>query len=165
MKRLTSKIMIIIAMTLSMSLQVQAQTDNAENDTNVQDRFTAVETDQGVLRIDKKTGDVSVCTKDQAVMTCRLVADDRQAYEAEIDRLEKQNKALREQLAALGEEPNATTTQDESSVLPSDEEMDRFIDAAGSLMKKFFESVEDMRKELEQQEQNLGEPAPQGNTF
>ena len=66
------------------------------------DRFTVVETATGVLRIDKETGKVSTCReKVSGGWTCQIAADERAAYEAEIDRLSAENKALADRLAEI----------------------------------------------------------------
>ncbi|MBB4304862.1 hypothetical protein GGD81_003927 [Rhodobium orientis] len=73
-----------------------------EYDGTPDDRFTIVETATGILRIDKETGNVSTCReKVSGGWTCQIAADERAAYEAEIDRLSAENKALADRLAEI----------------------------------------------------------------
>ena len=56
----------------------------------------------GFLRLDTQSGQVSLCTITAGQAQCRASADERAALEAEIDRLAKENAALRVQ---RGSEP------------------------------------------------------------
>src|SRR5215471_20157907 len=60
-------------------------------------RFTFKEVPDGVLRLDGRTGHVSLCSK-VTEWACRTLADDRIALENEIGRLFDENAALRKQL-------------------------------------------------------------------
>jgi hypothetical protein len=61
-------------------------------------RYSLNRADDGYVRLDGRTGQVSVCTRDPAGWTCRLVADERAALEAEINRLRDENVALKKEL-------------------------------------------------------------------
>lgn len=70
-------------------------------------RYMLREVDGEFLRVDRETGDTSICRRDGASWTCTLVADDRVAYEAEIDRLSEENAELARQVDLLRQELTA----------------------------------------------------------
>ncbi|MBV6657515.1 MAG: hypothetical protein KI785_07070, partial [Devosiaceae bacterium] len=63
------------------------------------DQYHVVQTDSGLLRIDRQSGDVSECRNEEIGWVCRLSPDDRLAYEAEINRLDAESERLRSELA------------------------------------------------------------------
>src|SRR5215831_9638087 len=67
-------------------------------------RFTFKDVPDGILRLDARTGHVSLCSK-VTEWACRTLADDRTALENEIGRLLDENAALRKQLEARGPVP------------------------------------------------------------
>jgi hypothetical protein len=66
------------------------------------ERYTFQQTDRGTLRLDSRTGQVSLCGSVAAGMTCRVIPDERAVLEAEITRLETENAALKKVLADRG---------------------------------------------------------------
>src|SRR3954463_92127 len=62
-------------------------------------RYHLSPTPDGYLKLDSHSGAVSECTRGPSGYQCRLVPDEQAALQAEIDRLAKENAALREQLA------------------------------------------------------------------
>jgi hypothetical protein len=62
-------------------------------------RFSFKEVPDGILRLDSRTGQVSLCGR-ITEWACRTLADDRAALESEIGRLLDENAALRKQLEA-----------------------------------------------------------------
>jgi len=60
-------------------------------------RYTLSATDNGYLRLDTRTGAVSICTRKG--WTCRVVPDERAALDQEIGHLQEQVDALKAQLA------------------------------------------------------------------
>src|SRR5580693_9110834 len=54
----------------------------------------------GVIRLDTRTGAVSICSNSGAGWACYTVPDERAALDAEIGRLQADNEKLRAQLAA-----------------------------------------------------------------
>ncbi len=79
-------------------------------------RYSLLPAGEGFLRLDGLTGAVSHCLVRNAHWVCESVADDRLALQEEIDRLARENAALKQQLevarkAASGQpsEPPAVT--------------------------------------------------------
>lgn len=138
---------------------VPALAQQADNPVNG-DQYHIVELEDGVLRIDRQTGDISECNETQNGWVCRLSADDRLAYEAEINRLDAEVERLEEELLAAREAPgdNLSLTPDpdpdspsvrERLDLPTDEELDAVMDTAEEVMRRFFGMVEGLREDLE----------------
>lgn len=63
-------------------------------------RYSLVPRGEEFLRLDSRTGDVSVCAWRGAGWACVGLPDDRAAYEVEIGRLMQENERLKRQLSA-----------------------------------------------------------------
>ena len=63
-------------------------------------RYTFNRAEEGYLRLDGRTGQVSLCTRRQVGWACQAVPDERTALEAEIARLQRDNAALKKELLA-----------------------------------------------------------------
>jgi hypothetical protein len=70
------------------------------------DRFIYDQVDEGILRLDSRSGEVSLCSRQENVgWACRIVADERRAVDGEIGRLERENSEMRKLLAERGLAP------------------------------------------------------------
>ncbi len=94
-------------------------------------RFTFQPIEGGVMRLDTETGHVSHCTKAGDSLACRSVADDRAALQEEIDRLKRENDALRLSGAQPGNPGAAGKLQ-----LPSEEEFDKAMGLFEKMMRR-----------------------------
>lgn len=102
------------------------------------DRYELQKTDKGYVRLDTETGAMSICEQRDTQLVCRAAADERDAYQDEIDRLSSSLSALEKRVAALEKAPSATG-------LPSEEEFDRSL----GYMQKFFRGFMDIVKEYD----------------
>jgi hypothetical protein len=66
------------------------------------ERFIYEQVDEGILRLDSRTGEVSLCARADSGWACRIVADERGTLNVEIERLERENAELRKQVADRG---------------------------------------------------------------
>jgi len=91
-------------------------------------RFVMKKTSDGFLRMDTKTGKVSVCRPKANSWVCEAVADDREILEKEIARLEGRVGVLKRYIK-----------KSESSYfnLPSDKEVDQVLSYFEGLVKRF----------------------------
>jgi hypothetical protein len=64
------------------------------------DRYSFNRIDEGYLRLDGRTGQVSICTRKVVGWACQLVPDERAALEAEIARVQGENAVLKKELLA-----------------------------------------------------------------
>jgi hypothetical protein len=105
------------------------------------ERYRIERTDEGFVRMDTTTGNISVCKEQSGQLVCRAATDDRLAYEDRIDDLERRVEAL--------ESGRGTS----SHALPSEEEFEQSL----GYMRRFFQNFFDMIREWEG---DLREPQP-----
>jgi hypothetical protein len=70
-------------------------------------RFVFHEVDEGILRLDTRLGEMSLCSRQALGWTCRSVPDERKALDAELARVQQENAELRSALAAKAERETA----------------------------------------------------------
>lgn len=99
-------------------------------------RYSMQKSDTGIARLDTQTGEVSLCQEKDGQLVCRMAADERAAFELEIDLLTKRVEAL-EKAAKSGE---SVAKPD----LPADEEIDRAMGIMERMMRKFMDIVKDL---------------------
>lgn len=119
-------------------------------------RYALERTDTGILRLDRQTGAVSVCTERAEGWACVAAADDREALEGEIARLAAENVELKKRLAeAEGTRPPAATGKSPSEgtpppgTIPGEKAVDEFMDFAEKMMRRFFDMVDRLKKDRE----------------
>lgn len=124
---------------------------------NEPDRYRLEKTDDGFVRMDTRTGEMSICEERWNELVCRLAADERTAVQAEIERLQEQMearvaaaKALEDRVAAL---ENSLAAKLEQS-LPTEEDFNRTM----GYMESFFRSFMGIVKEFEGEETPKAEP-------
>jgi len=108
-----------------------------------EDRYTLEKTADGFVRMDRTTGEMSICRQQAEQLVCRLAADERSAFEGEIDRLDDSVKALEARVAKL---ENSAAVRLESA-LPSEEEFARTM----GYMERFLRGFMDIVKDLDQE--------------
>lgn len=122
------------------------------------DQYHVVQIADGVLRIDRQSGEITECRDDGNGWICRLSADDRQAYEAEINRLDLEISRLEGQVSRLQGTLDAQREADRSDTdpavrerldLPTDDELDAVMDTAEEAMRRFFGIVQRLRDDME----------------
>jgi hypothetical protein len=132
-----------------------ARADNAPPD-NEDSRFTFHRTDDGYLRLDGRSGQVSICARRPAGWLCQLVPDERATLESEIARLQSDNAALKKELLARnlplpgGMRPDPPSTKiDEPRVsLPSDAELNRMMAFFEKLWKRMVEMIVTTQRDM-----------------
>ncbi len=115
-------------------------------------RYVLVQSDNGLIRMDTKTGEVSRCSGDIAAMTCRLLPDERMAYEFEITRLEDRVIDLENRISALELAGNGKRDGSRGPALgldlPDEKDLDEALTMAEQLMRRFFGMVRDMKDDM-----------------
>jgi hypothetical protein len=114
-------------------------------------RYAMVPVEGGFLRLDTGTGAVSRCTGKLGRLTCRILPDERLAYEAEIGRLEDRIDELEGRVAGL-EENRTVGTPDapvDDGAPPSEEDIDKVMTLAERVMRRFFGFVKELKRDLE----------------
>lgn len=97
-------------------------------------RFQLERSGDHFIRLDRQTGAMSICQDKDGALACRMAADERAAYDDELDRLSQRVTAL-EQGGLI------------QRALPSDAEVDRSISIMERMMKSFMGMVKEFQAE------------------
>jgi hypothetical protein len=130
-------------------------------------RYVLSPVTDGVLRLDTRTGIASICTDKGTGWACYAMPDERAAFDEEVGRLQKDNEALKAQLAQR--EPPVTGKIDEplpktdslkkpdpkvadgehriEIPLPSDRDMDRVMTFVEQAWRRLVEMANRMQKD------------------
>lgn len=114
-------------------------------------RFSVEKSDEGYVRMDRRTGVMSICKEDGGRLVCRLAADDRDAYEAEVERLGRAVEALEKRVAALEAQPSR------AGDLPTEGEFEQSMEYMERFFRRFMGVVQDLEKTFKDEP---AEPAP-----
>ncbi len=104
-----------------------------------EERYALERTDDSYVRMDTRTGQVSLCTEQSGQLVCRLAADDREAFEQDLDQLAARLAAVEDRLAALEGTPDTT--------LPSDGEFEKSMDYMERFVRRFMDMVKEFDKD------------------
>lgn len=96
-------------------------------------RFQLERSGDHFIRLDRRSGAMSICRDQEGNLVCRMAADERAAYEDELDRLSERVSKLEKTVAVS-----------DGSVLPDDADVDRAL----GIMQKFMRGFMDMTREL-----------------
>jgi hypothetical protein len=115
-------------------------------------RYTFNQVADGMLRLDTRTGQVSLCAKKDAGFACNTVPDERTALENEIARLQRENGALKKDMLArklplpsgVAGAPSAEQQRELNLKvpLPSDAEIDRVMSAFEKMWRRLVDMVQ-----------------------
>jgi hypothetical protein len=140
---------IILAVAL-VALAPAARAQTTPDSENGRYSFSAVA--DGMLRLDTRTGAVSICARKETGWACNAVPDERQALENEIARLQGENGALKKDILARGlplpggvaSVPPAERQRELNLKvpLPSDAEIDRVMSAFEKMWRRIQEMVQ-----------------------
>ena len=129
---MTRRLMILLALLPTMALAQDAQPQ----------RFQLERTENGLVRLDRQTGAMSLCSEENGTLSCRMAADERAAYEQELDLLTKRVEALEEKIASA---PSAGD-------LPGEAEIEQGLSIMERFMRRFMEIIQDFTAEQDRQE-------------
>lgn len=97
-------------------------------------RFQLERSGDHFVRLDRQTGAMSLCEEKDGALVCRMAADERAAYESELDRLSDRVTALENKSVI-------------NKALPSDAEIDRSIGIMERWMRSFMGIVKEFQSE------------------
>lgn len=134
------------ALALLMSGQAIAQEPIAN-------RFTMEKTENGFVRMDTLTGEMSICSEKSGQLVCRLSADERRAFEETLSDLSARVAALEQRLDTVAP-PSGTED------IPDEAELDRALGAMEKMMRRFFGMVEELQRDFDDKPPIPPEPVP-----
>lgn len=109
-----------------------------------ENRYTMEKSPSGYVRMDTQTGEMSICEERSGQLVCKLAADERSAFQGDVDRLQGTLAALEARIEAL---ENSLTARLENS-LPTEEEFEKTM----SYMERFFRGFIGIVKGLEDED-------------
>jgi small-conductance mechanosensitive channel len=119
-------------------------------------RYTFNRADDGYLRLDGRTGQVSICTRRPVGWACQAAPDERTALESEIARLQGENVSLKKELIArnvplpgmVKPEPPAAKTEEPRLQLPSDAELNKMMTFVEKVWRRLVEMILTMQRDM-----------------
>ena len=122
----------LVLMTFSLTKsQLPLATSAAEPDAG---RYELQRSGDRFVRLDRQTGAMSLCEEKDGSLVCRMAADERAAYEGELDRLSERVTALENKSIV-------------NRALPSDADIDRSISMMERWMRSFMGIVKEFQDE------------------
>jgi len=125
-------------------------------------RFTFHRADDGYLRLDGRSGQVSMCHRRATGWQCQLVPDERTALEAEISRLQSDNAVLKKELLSRNlplpdgmrpDQPGSKSQVPKSQVqrpqLPDDAEINRIMGVMEKIWRRMVEMIQSVQRDLQ----------------
>lgn len=119
-------------------------------------RYVFNRVQDGFLRLDTRTGQVSTCNRENAGWTCRAAPDERTALESEIARLQNDNGMLKKELMARGAtlpngmkaDPGAPKSGPDAKS-SKDSELDRVMNYMEKIWRRLVEMMHNLQRDLE----------------
>ncbi len=102
--------------------------------------YSLEKTETGYIRLNNKTGEMSICQEKSGQLVCKLATEERKAYEEDLADLKTRVAKLEEAVASIGKIPPVIR-----DALPSDEEFEKGL----SYMEKFMRRFMGIAKEFE----------------
>ncbi len=95
--------------------------------------YTLEKTQDGFVRMNNKTGEMSICQERSGQLICKLSAEERAAYEEDIADLKMRLGKLENTVAGMGKIPPVVR-----DALPSDEEFEKGLSYMEKFMRRFM---------------------------
>jgi hypothetical protein len=120
-------------------------------------RYTFHRAGDGYMRLDGRTGQVSICRRRPAGWLCQAVPDDRAALEAEIERLQGDNAALKRALLSRNlplpdgvrqDAPPAAKPEIARPKLPDDAEINRVMLFVQKVWRGLVQLIASVQREI-----------------
>jgi hypothetical protein len=133
----------------------QATPDNATPEAT-DGRFVFHRVQDSFVRLDSRTGQVSLCSRRTVGWTCQVAPDDRNVLEGEISRLRNDNAVLKKELLARGlplpgglkGAPPTAGDESKSLKLPTEADMERVMTFIEKAWRRLVEMIENLQKDV-----------------
>ena len=115
-------------------------------------RYTMAPTKDGFVRLDTRTGTVSLCNRVDGRWSCGAISKEQSDLENEVVRLRSENARLRRKLKLAARQkqgtgsPYAPGSDSGRLELPSDEDVDRVLGFFERTMKRLKKMMKEIRK-------------------
>ena len=157
--RRTFSVGLLVVSTMLTAQRAHAQATTAETDDA---RYSYNRVENGFLRLDTRSGEVSLCNRRAVGWSCELVSDDRGALDNEIARLRGENAMLKKSLLDRGlplpggvnaEAPSAGsastgTSSKRDPPLPGYADVDRVKALVGKVWRQLVELIMNLQKDV-----------------
>lgn len=144
---------LVVAVLALVAPMAQAQTATPDSENG---RFTFNQVQDGLLRLDTRTGQVSLCSKHTVGWACQAVPDERTALEGEIARLQNENATLKKDMIARGMplpggvKTNPPSIKPEIELkLPSEADIDRLMTFMEKIWRRLIDMVQNLQKDID----------------
>jgi len=119
-------------------------------------RYTFSRMNEGYVRLDNRTGQVSFCSKRTVGWTCQLAPEDRGVLESEITRLQEENVTLKKEFLARGvplpgatkPEPPPAAQNERPFGLPKDPDLERAKVFVEKVWRRLVDMISTLQKEV-----------------
>lgn len=149
-------LVILAALASSPALAQSAAPDATAEDS----RYTFHRVDDGFLRLDGRSGQVSLCSRKTVGFGCHAVPDERAALESEIARLQSEASALKKELLTRGialpapikedKDLQVSKRTDSELKLPSAAEIERMRVMVEKVWRRLVEMIVNLQKDMMQ---------------
>jgi len=119
-------------------------------------RFTFNQIQDGLLRLDTRTGQVSLCSKRAVGWACQAVPDERAVLEGEIARLQGENAMLKKEMIARGVPLPGGMKADSPAgkpqielKLPNEADLDRLMTFMEKIWRRLIDMVQRVQKDVD----------------
>jgi hypothetical protein len=120
-------------------------------------RYTFHRVDDGYVRLDGRTGQVSICAQRPVGWACQAIPDERAALEAEIARLQGESAALKKELiarnlplpGAVKPGPPAAKEEPPRLQLPSDADLNKVVNFFEKVWRRFVEVIVTLQMDMQ----------------
>lgn len=118
-------------------------------------RYAFSKQPEGFIRLDSKTGQVALCSRQPVGWACQAAPEDRALLENEIARLRRENAALKKAMLAGGlplppgampEAPADRTAP--AAHWPADADIERMVAFAGRVWHRLIEAIERAQQQI-----------------
>jgi hypothetical protein len=104
-------------------------------------RYQLEKTADGYVRLDKQTGDMSICREQSGQLVCRAAADDKNSLADEIGRIDSRLAAIEKKLESTG-----TSGFSSNNDLPTEEEFEKTMGYMEKFFRRFMGIVRDLNE-------------------
>ena len=101
-------------------------------------RYQLEKSGDSYVRLDTQSGEMSICEKHGSQLVCRVAAEERAAFQDEIDRLDGTVVDLEKRISVVEKQ-----LRNSREKLPSEEEFERSLGYMERFMRRFMDIIED----------------------